>query len=100
MSIKDFEKYRHSLSYALPTPETVKKKPYGVVDKGVYGKYFKELKYYDDEDFNITKNALNNILESLYEKESSKEENFLNNKLRFWIYFIGLKYIHNLLPYG
>ena len=82
MSIKDFEKYRHSLSYTLPTPEEVKKKPYGVVDKGVYGKYFKELKYYDDEDFNITKNALKNILESLYEKESSKEENFLNGLLR------------------
>ena len=82
MSIKDFEKYRHSLSYTLPTPEEVKKKPYGVVDKGVYGKYFKELKYYDDEDFNITKNALKNILESLYEKESSKEENFLNELLR------------------
>ena len=64
MSIRDFEKYRHSLSYTLPTPEEVKKKPYGVVDKGVYGKYFKELKYYDDEDFNITKNALKNILES------------------------------------
>ena len=82
MSIKDFEKYRHSLSYTLPTPEEVKKKPYGVVDKGVYGKHFKELKYYDDEDFNITKNALKNILESLYEKESSKEENFLNELLR------------------
>ena len=81
MSIKDFEKYRHSLSYTLPTPEEVKKKPYGVVDKGVYGKYFKGLKYYDDEDFNITKNALKNILESLYEKESSKEENFLNGLL-------------------
>ena len=59
MSIKDFEKYRHSLSYTLPTPEEVKKKPYGVVDKGVYGKHFKGLKYYDDEDFNITKG--NNI---------------------------------------
>ena len=47
MSIRDFEKYRHSLSYTLPTPEEVKKKPYGVVDKGVYGKYFKELKYYE-----------------------------------------------------
>ena len=82
MSIRDFEKYRHSLSYTLPTPEEVKKKPYGVVDKGVYGKYFKELKYYDDEDFNLTKNALKNILESLYEKESSKEENFLNGLLR------------------
>ena len=43
MSIRDFEKYRHSLSYTLPTPEEVKKKPYGVVDKGVYGKHFKEL---------------------------------------------------------
>lgn len=82
MSIRDFEKYRHSLSYTLPTPEEVKKKPYGVVDKGVYGKYFKELKYYDNEDFNLTKNALKNILESLYEKESSKEENFLNGLLR------------------
>ena len=82
MSIKDVEKYRHSLSYTLPTPEEVKKKPYGVVDKGVYGKYFKELKYYDDEDFNLTKNALKNILESLYEKENSKEEDFLNGLLR------------------
>lgn len=82
MSEKDFELYRRSFGYILPSPEEALTKPYGIVAKGVYGKHFTGLHYYDKSQLETTKKALFSILESLIIKEQDKEKRLLEGFIR------------------